>query len=304
MAPLELQLHPEYRAKRGVEAILSKVSAGFDDFVTEKYQDQVAAIFREWSTELLATPAGTDALRKALAPGFVANSQKPAQQRAVRETPSLTVWKVQYAPQTALPAEPFLMELRSSLATFSKIFTAEFQVVSIRADAPPQDGTSHPLSVGTFVRYEFVGTGSGFHREQRIGYWELLWERQPSGEMRLQKWATREEERCRSSVPVFQDIAAHAFAGNPSYPAQFIPGTDYWRTVLDGASGIDIYGHNGVAVADVDGDGLDDLYICQPSGLPNRLFRNRGDGTFEDITDAAGVGCLGKHRLRPVCRYQ
>jgi tetratricopeptide (TPR) repeat protein len=91
---------------------------------------------------------------------------------------------------------------------------------------------------------------------------------------------------------VFQDITSHAFISNSSYAAQLIPGTDYWRTVLDGASGIDIYGHNGVSIADVDGDGLDDIYVCQAAGLPNRLFRNRGDGTFEDITDAAGVGVL------------
>jgi tetratricopeptide (TPR) repeat protein len=292
VVPLELQLHPEYRSKRGIEAILSKVSPGSDDFVTEKYQNEAEAIFREWSSELLAAPAGTDTLRKAIAPGFVGNSQKSAQERIVRETPFLKVWKVQYAVATMQPAEAFLAELGSSHATFSKVLTAEFQVVSIHADAVLAESNSGPISIATIVRFEFVGTGSGFHREQRIGYWELLWERVASGDMRLRKWTTREEERCRSSVPVFQDMAVHAFAGNPSYAAQFIPGTDYWRTVLDGACGIDIYGHNGVAVADVDGDGMDDLYICQPSGLPNRLFRNRGDGTFEDITDAAEVGVL------------
>ncbi len=69
-------------------------------------------------------------------------------------------------------------------------------------------------------------------------------------------------------------------------------GVDYWRTVLDGACGSDIYGHNGVSVADVDGDGLDDLYVCQPAGLPNRLYQNRGDGTFEDITEISGLGIL------------
>jgi tetratricopeptide (TPR) repeat protein len=67
---------------------------------------------------------------------------------------------------------------------------------------------------------------------------------------------------------------------------------DYWRSVLDGALGLDIFGNNGVAAGDVDGDGLDDFYVCQPSGLPNRLFRNRGDGTFEEITEAAGVAVL------------
>ena len=29
-----------------------------------------------------------------------------------------------------------------------------------------------------------------------------------------------------------------------------------------------------------------------PSGLPNRLYRNRGDGTFEDVTERAGLGVL------------
>ena len=83
-----------------------------------------------------------------------------------------------------------------------------------------------------------------------------------------------------------------ALGGNASYSAQLLHGADYWRTVLDGACGIDIYGHNGVSVGDIDGDGFDDLYVCQPAGLPNRLYRNRGDGTFEDITEASGVGVL------------
>ncbi len=49
------------------------------------------------------------------------------------------------------------------------------------------------------------------------------------------------------------------------------------------------YDHgNGVAVADVDGDGLLDLYFTTQVG-DNQLWRNRGDGTFEDITERAGV---------------
>src|SRR2546429_2105257 len=50
--------------------------------------------------------------------------------------------------------------------------------------------------------------------------------------------------------------------------------------------------NNGLATGDFDGDGMDDLYICQPAGLPNRLYRNHGDGTFDDVTEKAGVGVL------------
>jgi hypothetical protein len=44
----------------------------------------------------------------------------------------------------------------------------------------------------------------------------------------------------------------------------------------------------GVAVLDFDGDGHPDLFVTGGDG--NRLYRNRGDGTFEDRTASAGVG--------------
>ncbi|MEE2636338.1 MAG: CRTAC1 family protein [Acidobacteriota bacterium] len=54
------------------------------------------------------------------------------------------------------------------------------------------------------------------------------------------------------------------------------------------------YDHgNGVAVADVDGDGLDDLYFVTQVGA-NGLWRNLGDGQFEDVTERARVGVAGR----------
>ena len=47
-----------------------------------------------------------------------------------------------------------------------------------------------------------------------------------------------------------------------------------------------------VAAEDYDGDGLTDLYVTNCGrGDPNRLFRNRGGGVFEDVARAAGVAC-------------
>jgi hypothetical protein len=53
---------------------------------------------------------------------------------------------------------------------------------------------------------------------------------------------------------------------------------------------VNLYDHgSGVAVADFDGDGHDDIYFVNQLGK-NALYRNRGDGTFEDVTERAGVG--------------
>jgi hypothetical protein len=50
-----------------------------------------------------------------------------------------------------------------------------------------------------------------------------------------------------------------------------------------------------VSVADFDGDGWADLYLCNSRfGEPNALYRNRGDGTFEDVAAAAGVADLNR----------
>ncbi|MBM4355448.1 MAG: CRTAC1 family protein [Deltaproteobacteria bacterium] len=75
-----------------------------------------------------------------------------------------------------------------------------------------------------------------------------------------------------------------------------VPGrSTLWRNKGDGTfedvtnralAGFDGYA-SGVAVADFDLDGDEDLFLCNYG--PNVLLRNQGDGTFEDATAATGL---------------
>ncbi len=278
-AHADYHFHPHYRAQTPLDAFLLKTKSGSDEFVTEVYYDRIAAILSEWSSSILQSPRGIATAGRFLTADFVGSSHLPVESRIVRPGPALEVRRLNFSQQTSLPPDAFLRDLQAAVNGFSKIITAEFQVTRLDALSPGR--------LRTRVRYELVGSGSDYFREQRIGDWELDWT-----EYRVRRWQAIGETRARSAKPWYVNITQAAFGSNSSYTGQMLHGVDYWRTVLDGASGIDIYGHNGVSVGDIDGDGFDDLYICQPAGLPNRLYRNRGDGTFEDITEASGVGIL------------
>jgi len=279
---------------RSLDALLLKAQAGLDNFVTEQYADQIAAVLAQWSAGLLRSPGEILPIDKALAPDFAGCFLRPRESRVVRPGPPIEVRVNSFEPDATLARDKFLGELRTMVGGFRSILTAEFQITSIELGSTPEAQLSAG-QIQTRIRYELVATRDAFDREQRVGSWQLLWQRSASGALWVRNWHALEETQSRSIGslgPAYADITAAALGDNASYSSQLLHGTDYWRTVLDGACGIDIYGHNGVSIGDIDGDGLDDLYVCQPGGLPNRLYRNRGDGTFEDITEAAGVGVL------------
>ena len=78
-----------------------------------------------------------------------------------------------------------------------------------------------------------------------------------------------------ASAPIFRDVTDAALGGNDSFRRQLNTGLDAWMATFDSVLTRDSNGHHGVSVGDADGDGLDDIYVAQPSGLPNRLYRAR-----------------------------
>ncbi len=56
----------------------------------------------------------------------------------------------------------------------------------------------------------------------------------------------------------------------------------------------------GVAAGDYDGDGWVDLYVLSGTRAANRLMRNRGDASFEDVAMDAGLAISGQRGAGPL----
>jgi len=282
----DYRLTPHYPAKSPLDDVLRYVEPGSDEYVTEKYAAEIARRLEEWGQELRSNPSGLNALAKFLHASLKAGALTPMQENSVRSEYGINAFRRTFSSEALGGRERFLEEMQAYLAPLTRVETAEFQIAGIEQTA------SSPPKVRAGIRHDLVGQRGDGGREERIGYWLTEWTHDDSRGWQAYRWTATEETLSRAAGPIFLDVTAQAFGQTESYKNQMLHGMDYWRTVLDGASGIDIYGNTGLAAGDFDNDGLDDLYICQPPGLPNRLYHNRGDGTFEDVTEAAGVGVL------------
>lgn len=70
-------------------------------------------------------------------------------------------------------------------------------------------------------------------------------------------------------------------------PVSDLPTTTHFAEVPDLTLG------NRVSFGDYDNDGWDDFTTTQNGNMGPRLYRNMGDGTFTDVSEAAGIPALG-----------
>jgi tetratricopeptide (TPR) repeat protein/peroxiredoxin len=282
----DIRLTPHYPAESPLADVLRLVAPGSDEYVTEKYAFEIESLLNQWGAALKASVHDLGSLAQWLDPSIEASPLSPTKEIPIRSGFGIDVVKRRFDPQAVPGRDRFLRELQVWLGPVSKVNTAEFEIYGIEEIA------ASPLTVRLEIRYDIVAQRNDERREERVGAWRTEWQRDASEAWKVRRWEAGEETLSVTPRQVFLDVTAQALGGTESYSRQLLHGVDYWRTVLDGAIGLDVYGNNGVAAGDFDNDGFDDLYVCQPAGLPNRLYRNRGDGTFEDVTEKAGVGVL------------
>ena len=129
--------------------------------------------------------------------------------------------------------------------------------------------------------------------------WRMRWQRTGTSSPKIMQITVSNFEQVvhkGTGGPLFRDCTQAVLSGNDCYKEQFLFGRNHWLNRSQDTRYTYLLGNPGLAVGDVNGDGLDDLYACQEEGLPNRLFLQQPDGTALDVSKAWGVDWLHNSR--------
>ena len=162
---------------------------------------------------------------------------------------------------------------------------ADFKLYSIDAGSAGFSTRSHFEA--------FIGRAGGVRQLNAV--WSAVWAlpEEGAGEpLLLRVEVEGYEETAVAGGPLFVDVTESAVGHNASYREQLLQPPDAWLNRITKAAGYNKTGWQGVSVADVNGDGLDDIFLPEQGGLPNRLFVRNPDGTFDDRSAEAAVDYL------------
>src|SRR5260370_8686755 len=221
----DFRIAPHYPAKSPMDDVLRQVVPGLDEFVTEKYAFEIARLLNEWSKAVLGGSPGLTTLAKLVENALEATSLVRAEERTLRSGYGIEVSRRRFATDVVSGRERFLQQMKTYLAGFSRMETAEFEIVGI------EEMASSPVTVRVDIRYDFVGAPASGGREERVGHWLTRWMRNESGAWRAVKWQASEETVSRASEPIFVDVTSQSVGRAQSCRNQMRHGLCHWRPV-------------------------------------------------------------------------
>lgn len=268
-----------------LDAELAHIDPTLGGFDTEVASSAATAVLKTLVKGMVAEP-DPDELERVVAASFESGSLAPEETELRYSGDGLTV--LQGTPEGDPSRFRGPAGLAAAMAELGAGFDgAEFQS-KVKVVAVEELSASR---VETEVMFLAMGTGEA-GRVQLNTRWRVLWDVEESfQDPRLLRIDVEEFES--KSLPGFwfQDCTTSAVQDRQTLE-ELADGVHGWWGRIDSGMGFSLYGDYSLALGDVDGDGLDDIYICQPGGLPNRLLRHGSDGTVVDISASAGVDLL------------
>ncbi len=123
--------------------------------------------------------------------------------------------------------------------------------------------------------------------------WQCTWSRSETDKPLLSSIEVLAyEEVIKDGKTLFSDMTDAVVGDLESFREQLAYGVDHWRLRIPAHLGVAVTGHHGLAIGDVNGDGLEDVYLCAEGGLPNRLLVQERNGQFRDVTKGSGADWL------------
>ena len=195
-----------------------------------------------------------------------------------------------YRSKTLSGLQNFVFELQRLRERFGEgaVLQAKFKIVHIQKTT---DG-SQTRQIGSLV-----GLVDGKPKYEQHFTWTIDWvDGEDRAKMASVDVESFEQVSCLTGKPLLVDCTEAVIGNTESYRPQFLKGLNHWLERLQDMSDYAILGSPGIAMGDVNGDGLEDLYVCQEAGLPNRLFLHQPDGTAIEVSRTAKVDWLERTR--------
>ncbi len=230
-------------------------------------------------------PVAVDKLGEIAAGTITSAPLRPDNSSKVFADDRLQVFRAPASSTTSQGIEAFAASL-NSLKSAAQVIEPHFKIFRVE-----RTGAS---SVTTSVIVDIAANGPG-QRRQFNGLWSCDWltaAGEPPLMTALRVPQFEEVIQPAEGATLFTDTTTSVLGKNRCWQEQLLVPTDHWRARLPQHLGLDAVANHGLALGDVNGDELDDLYICQQGGLPNRLFIQNLDGTLRDVTEQSGTGWL------------
>ena len=313
ISPSGTRLEPELASEESAELpVVGKQQswADMDDPIKDGWDTEAFSAQADQQLKQIGKLiAGTDKvdlnrIAPLIAPDFACQALLPANLNTVFEDQDLKVQRGSPSPaasssdRIANPrphhreAEGFIQALRAAARPFQEARDVRFKFKVFRVQS---------LQNAALTRQYFEISGrTATGMLQQHATWVVRWSLGAAGRPpRLRSILVEDFEQVTNrhhAAGLFADCTESVLGKNPSYRHQFLRGFNHWLNRIQESRYLALLANPGISVGDVNSDGLDDLYVCQETGLPNRLFIQQPDGSARDASERHAVDWLESSR--------